>query len=61
MTRIARGSLVGLAGGAVFGAFTGGIAALFAPEQFSSTGLIEFVLIMAGAGTIAGLIQRSLH
>jgi hypothetical protein len=61
LMRIALGSLVGLVGGAALGAFTGGIAALFAPEEFSSTGLLEFVLIMAGAGTVAGLIQGSLH
>ena len=55
--RLGRGSLVGLALGAALGALAGGMVALFAPEEFSRTGLIELVVIMAGAGSVAGLIQ----
>jgi len=58
LKRIGRGSLVGLVAGTVLGAFTGGMAALFAPEEFSRTGLVELVLVMAGAGAVAGSIQR---
>lgn len=51
------GTLVGLIAGALVGAFAGGIAALSVPEEFSRTGFIELVLIMAGAGAVVGLIQ----
>lgn len=57
LVRLGLGTLVGLVVGAVFGALTGGIAALFVPEEFSRAGLIELVLVMAGAGAIGGLIQ----
>ena len=49
--------MLGLAAGAALGAFVGGIAALLVPEEFSRTGLMQLVLIMAGAGALAGLIQ----
>lgn len=53
--------LVGLAVGAAVGAFAGAMAALYVPEEFSRTGFVELVLIMAGAGALVGLIQRWLH
>lgn len=53
--------LVGLVAGAIFGAFAGGMAALYVPEEFSRTGFIELVLVMAGGGAVAGLIQSWLH
>jgi hypothetical protein len=34
------------------------MAALFVPEEFSRAGFIELVLILAGTGAVAGLIQR---
>jgi len=49
--------LVGLVAGTILGAFAGGMAALFVPEEFSGTGFIELVLILAGAGAVAGLIH----
>ncbi|HKI64822.1 MAG TPA: hypothetical protein VKA16_09390 [Burkholderiales bacterium] len=61
LKRVGLGTLVGLIIGALVGAFAGGIAALFVPEEFSGTGLLELVLVMAGAGTVAGLIQSWLH
>ena len=61
LMRLGRGTLVGLAAGAALGAFTGGMAALFVPEEFSRAGLVELVLVMAGAGAVAGLIQGWLH
>jgi len=55
---VLRGASVGLAVGAAVGAFAGGMAALFVPEEFSRAGFIELVLILAGTGAVAGLIQR---
>ena len=48
--------LVGLIVGAAVGAFAGGMAALFVPEEFSGTGFLELVVIMAATGAVAGLI-----
>lgn len=53
-----RQVLVGLAVGAAVGALVGWTAALFVPEEFSRTGFVELVLIMAGVGAAAGLIQK---
>jgi uncharacterized membrane protein YfcA len=61
LKRIGRGTLVGLVAGAALGAFTGGMAALYVPEEFSRAGLVELVLVMAGAGAVAGSVQRWLH
>lgn len=58
LTRMGRGAAVGLVAGAAIGAFAGGIAALVVPEEFSREGFVELVLIMAGTGAVAGLIQR---
>lgn len=58
LTRMGRGASVGLALGAAIGAFGGWVAAHFVPEEFSRTGFGELVLIMAGTGAVAGLIQR---
>jgi hypothetical protein len=57
LMRLGRASLIGLAVGAVVGAFAGWVAALSVPEEFSRAGLIELVLVMAGAGSVAGFIQ----
>ena len=56
--RMGRGASVGLVVGAAIGAFAGGMAALFVPEEFSRAGFAELILIMAGTGAVAGLIQR---
>jgi molybdate transport system substrate-binding protein len=58
LKRMGRGASIGLAAGAAIGAFGGWMAALFVPEEFSRTGFAELVLIMAGTGAVAGLIQR---
>ena len=61
LVRLGLGASVGLVVGAVLGAFAGGMAAFFVPEEFSRTGLIELVLIMAGTGAVAGFVQGCLR
>ena len=61
LRRVGRGGSIGLVIGAAVGAFAGGVAALFVPEEFSRAGFVQLVLIMAGAGAVAGLIQRWLR